>query len=154
MTDKKSEPDVTKVVTPSGTIRIETPAGSQVHDQRRKHTVIDLVTPDEFVGGFVAFLRENAVVGLAVAFAIGSQAQSLVKTVVASFIDPTFTLLFGEALSKRTFALRFHHHLAHFGWGSFVYGLLDFLFVLATIYAIVKLLNLDKLDKPKDTKEE
>ncbi len=153
MTDK-SEPEVTKVVTPSGTIRIETPAGSQVHGSRRKHAVIDLVTPDEFVGGFVAFLRENAVVGLAVAFAIGSQAQSLVKTVVASFIDPTFTLLFGESLSKRTFTLHFHHHVAHFGWGGFVYGLLDFLFVLATIYAIVKFLNLDKLDKPKETKDQ
>lgn len=151
MTDKP-QPDVTKVVTPGGTIRIETPAGVRVRGQHHKRTVIDLITPDEFVGGFVDFLREHAIVGLAVGFAIGSQAQSLVKTIVASFIDPTFSLLFGGALSKRTFMLHFRHHHGVYGWGSFVYGLLDFLFVLAAIYAIVKLLKLDKLDKPKDTK--
>lgn len=152
MSEKQPHPEVTKVTTKGGTIRIETPAGSQQRNGRhRKQLVVDLVTPDEFVGGFIDFLREHAIVGLAVGFAIGTQAQSLVKTVVASFIDPTFSLLFGEALSKRTFTLHFHRHTGVFGWGGFVYGLLDFLFVLAAIYAIVKLLKLDQLDKPKTT---
>lgn len=148
----KPQPDVTKVVTQSGTIRIETPSGNRGQG-RRKHAVVDLVTPDEFIGGFVEFLREHAIVSLAVGFAIGSQAQSLVKTIVASFIDPAFSLLFGGALSSRTFTLHFRHHHGVFGWGAFIYGLLDFLFVLAAIYVIIKLLKLDRLDKPSVTKK-
>lgn len=150
MTDKKPQPDVTKVITDTGTIRIETPASKGAKGHRRTRAVVDLVTPDEFVGGFVDFLREHAIVGLAIGFAIGSQAQQLVKTVVSGFIDPAFSLFFGKALSNRTFTLHFRHHFANFGWGSVVYGLLDFLFVLAAIYLIVKLLALDKLDKPKE----
>jgi large-conductance mechanosensitive channel len=153
MTDKKPEPpepQVTKVVTDGNTIRITQPAakpGTPHHKQ-----IIELVTPDEFVGGFIDFLREHAIVGLAIGFAIGAQAQSLVKTLLSSFIDPAFTLLFGEALSKRTFTWHFRSHHADFGWGSFVYGILNFLFVLAAIYVLVKVLKLDRLDKPKDKK--
>lgn len=153
MSDKpKTEPvpQVTKVVTSGSTIRIEQPAGARMRGSRRRQAVVELVTPDEFVGGFIEFLRENAIVGLAVAFAIGSQAQSLVKSLVSSFIDPAFSLLFGEALSKRTFTLHFHSHVGQFGWGAFVFGVLDFLFVLGTIYVIIKVLKLDKLDKKKD----
>jgi large-conductance mechanosensitive channel len=138
--------DSTKVVTTGNTVRIETPKGNR---RRRHEKVSVIVGPDEFVGGFVAFLREHAIVGLAIGFAIGTQAQTLVKTLVSSFIDPTFQLLFGKSLNTRTFTLHFHSHHADFGWGAFIYGLLDFIFVLAAIYAIVKLLNLDKLDKPQ-----
>jgi large conductance mechanosensitive channel protein len=141
--------EVTKVVAAGETIRIEAPSGSHVTKRKHQRMVVDLVSPDEFVGGFIDFLREHAIVGLAVGFAIGTQAQSLVKTLVSSFIDPLFQLLFGGALSKQTFTLHFRSHHANFGWGSFVYGLLDFIFVLAAIYFIIKVFNLDKLDKPK-----
>lgn len=104
------------------------------------------------VGGFVDFLREHAVVGLAIGFVIGTQVQTVVKQLVASFIDPLFQLLFGKALSQRTFTLHWHTRAANFGWGAFVYGLLDFVFVLAAIYAIVALLKLDRLDQPKKKK--
>lgn len=117
-------------------------------DANRLHNAAVVVSSDEFVGGFVNFLREHAIVGLAVGFAIGTQAQTLVKALVAGFIDPVFQLLFGEALSKRTFTLHFHANQADFGWGSVVYGMLNFMFVLAMIYILIKLFNLDKLDKP------
>lgn len=100
------------------------------------------------VTGFVAFLRDYAVVGLAVGFVIGLQAQNLVKQLVSSFIDPAFQLLFGQALSQRAFILHFHDRTASFTWGAFVYGMLNFVFVLGAIYVIVKFFSLDKLDKP------
>ena len=102
------------------------------------------------VSGFTEFLRQNAIVGLAVGFVIGTQVQGLVKQLIASFIDPLTALLFGGvALSSRVFTLHLGHQSAKFGWGALVYALIDFLFVLAVIYGIIKLFQLDKLDKPK-----
>ncbi len=99
------------------------------------------------VGGFVNFLREHAVVTLAVGFAIATQAQAVIKQLISSFIDPLYGLLFGQTLSAKSATLHLHGRTEHFAWGAFAYTLIDFLFVLAAIYAIVKVLNLDKLDK-------
>lgn len=101
------------------------------------------------VDGFVGFLRENAVVGLAVGLVIGTQVQSVVKQLIASFIDPLSKLLFGQALSQRAVSVHFNGRTADFAWGSFAYVLIDFVFVLLTVYVIIKVLKLDKLDKPK-----
>ena len=115
------------------------------------------VTPDfinEPIEGFVGFLKEYAVVGLAVGFAVGSQAQQVVKQILSSFIDPSFQLLFGKALSTRTFTLHFQSHAANFGWGALIYSVLNFLFVLAAIYALIKIFKLDKLQiQPKKKKK-
>lgn len=108
--------------------------------------------PEEVVGGFFTFLREKAVVGLAVAFVVGTQVQGLVKALIEHIIDPAFKLFLGERLSKRTFTFRFADNVANFGWGAVVYALLNFLFVVAAIYAIIKIFKLDKLDLPKDKK--
>jgi large-conductance mechanosensitive channel len=143
MAKRKTEQSTTQAVTGGSAIRFEQPRSS------RQHHPIVVVSPDIHpVSGFLDFLREHAVVSLAIAFVIGLQSQTLVKQLVTSFIDPLFKLLFGQALSQRTFTLHWHDRAANFGWGAFVYGLLDFLFVLAAVYAIVKILKLDKLDKP------
>jgi large conductance mechanosensitive channel len=102
------------------------------------------------VSGFTEFLRQNAIIGLAVGFVVGTQVQGVVKQLIASFINPLSALLFGgTALSSRTFTVHFNHQSANFGWGQFVYTLVDFLFVLIVIYIIIKSFKLDKLDKPK-----
>lgn len=143
------EPNVTQVVTSGSTIRFEQP-----NSARGKKPKVLIVGPELHpVNGFVDFLREHAVVSLAIAFVIGLQSQVLVKQLVTSFIDPAFKLLFGQALSLRTFTLDWHGRAVSFAWGAFAYALLDFIFVLAAVYAIVKFLSLDKLDKPKDEKD-
>jgi|SRR5580704_1913555 large conductance mechanosensitive channel len=102
------------------------------------------------VSGFTDFLRQNAIIGLAVGFVVGTQVQGVVKQLIASFINPLTSLIFGGVeLSSRTFTLHLGHHYANFGWGALVYTLIDFLFVLIVIYGIIKLFQLDKLDKPK-----
>lgn len=139
--------DQTTYVTRGSTIRIETP-----HSARHAKTnpAIVIVQENNPVTGFVQFIREHAVVGLAIGFILGQQAQGLVKQLVGAFIDPAFKLLFGTALSERMFTIHWHGRSANFSWGSFAYSLLNFLFVMMAIYAIVKILNLDDLDKPKD----
>jgi large-conductance mechanosensitive channel len=127
------------------TLRME-PARSN-RQPKPKSPVI--VGTDQAVGGFVDFLREHAVIALAIGFVIATQIQTLAKQMIASFIDPAFKLLFGQALSMRTFTLHFHGRSADFGWGGFVYGLLDVLFVLISIYVVVKIFKLEKLENTK-----
>jgi large conductance mechanosensitive channel protein len=149
MAQESKDQSITHVVTPGSTIRFEQPRSSRGHQQPKIVITPPAIHP---VSGFVDFLREHAVVSLAIAFVIGLQSQTLVKQLVSSFIDPLFKLLFGQTLSQRTFTLEWHGRAVAFTWGAFAYALLDFIFVLGAVYAIVKLLNLDKLDKPKKKK--
>jgi large conductance mechanosensitive channel len=132
------------IIAPGSTIRFEEP-----RSQRQPKN--PLIGPPDVhpVSGFLDFLREYSVVSLAIAFVIGLQSQVLVKQLLASFIDPLSELLFGQVLSTRTFTMEFHGRSVDFAWGSFAYSLLDFIFVLGAIYVIVKVLKLDKLNKPK-----
>jgi large-conductance mechanosensitive channel len=69
-------------------------------------------------------------------------------------LDPLTLLLFGNKLSNRTFTWDWHGRHADFAWGQFVYMLVDFFVVVLTIYVLIKLFKLDKLDAPKtDTKK-
>ncbi len=137
-----------KVTKGETTVKIETPKG------KKASRVSVIIGPDDVVGGFVDFLREHAIVGLAVGLVIGTQVKGLVDQMVSSFINPAFTLLFGgKKLQERASTVHFLTHQADFGWGAFVYALVDFIFVLATIYGIIKLFNLDKLDKKKSDEE-
>jgi large conductance mechanosensitive channel len=135
-----------QAVTTGTTLRMQPPKSNRHPKPNPAVVVMQEVNP---VSGFVGFLRDYAVVGLAIGFVMGLQAQTLVKQLVASFIDPAFQLLFGQALNQRAFVLEFHGRAATFTWGAFVYGLLNFVFVLAAIYIIVKFFKLDRLDKPK-----
>lgn len=146
---RKAKQNKTQVVTAGSTIRIEPPKSTRQR-QPKVHVVVEEINP---VGGFVNFLREHSVVSLAVGFAIATQAQAVVKQLITSFIDPMYGLLFnGQKLSAKTSTLHFHGRAQQFGWGVFAYTLIDFIFVLAVIYLLIKLFNLDKLDKPKDKK--
>lgn len=132
-----------QIVTPGSPVRLQQPRSYD--RQPQPHYAL----PEIEVGaGFMQFLREHAVVALAIGFVIATQIQSLAKQLIASFVDPAFKLLFGEALSKRTFTLHFHGRAANFGWGSFIYAVLDVLFVLLSVYVAVKLFNLEDLAGP------
>jgi large conductance mechanosensitive channel protein len=121
------------------------------HYIRGKSTVAVIVKSEyNPVNGFITFIREHAIVGLAIGFVIGTQVQGLVKQLVTSFISPLFNLFFGHSLTSRDFSLTFHQRHVDFPWGTFIYALLNFLFVVIAIYAIVKVLKLDKLDKPQE----
>jgi large-conductance mechanosensitive channel len=136
----------THVVTAGTTIKFEQPKSGRSKDGVAK-IVVQEINP---VSGFVDFLREHAIVGLSIGFILGTQMAAFVKVLVESFIDPLTKLMFGMALSKRTFTLEFHGRVAKFGWGNVAYNLLIILLLLFFIYAIIKLLKLDKFDKPAE----
>jgi large-conductance mechanosensitive channel len=148
---RKANTSKTHVMTSGTTIRFEQPKSQRQQKQSTTRVIIQEVNP---VGGFVNFLREHAVVSLAVGFAIATQAQTLIKQLITSFIDPLYALLFNtDKLSTHTVTVHFHDRSQAFAWGAFMYALIDFLFVLAAIYLLIKIFNLDKLDKKIDTKK-
>jgi large conductance mechanosensitive channel len=149
-TIKPSEQTDTHIVTGQhGDVHITQPKVQGKHAPK----ITVLVAPDDFareqVGGFVNFLRQYAVVGLAVGFIVGLQAQTVMKQLVESFITPMLNFLLGQDLMKKQFTIGSGASAAAFTWGKFIYALVNFLFVLLFIYLIVKLLKLDKLDKVK-----
>ncbi len=143
-TPEKSQVKVTE--SKEGSVKITQPKG-----KHRAVTVL-LEQPDEVVresvGGFVTFLKEKAVVGLAVGFIIGQQAQALIKQLVDSFITPWLNIIMGSELPKRAASFGGQE----FAWGKFLYVLMNFVVVLIAVYVMVKVFHLDKLDTPKKKK--
>ncbi|AGL62291.1 putative Large-conductance mechanosensitive channel-like protein [Candidatus Saccharimonas aalborgensis] len=102
--------------------------------------------------GFMNFIREQGVVGLAVGLAIGTAAGDTVKQLVGAFIDPLVQLIVGSqaGLKAAEFTLKVGDREGVFAWGAFVSSLITLLAVAFVVYAIVHLMKLDKLDKSKD----
>lgn len=109
------------------------------------------------VTGFVGFLRDNAVLSLAIGFVLGSQVQKVIIQLIDSFINPLFGLFFpydpthpeNNGLSSFTFTFHLGSHAATLGWGALIYALIDFLVIAGTFYAMIKILKLDKLKPNK-----
>lgn len=142
MADSRQRP------TQGGPIRLEVPSSTRTRPRQPKRQA-NMVREIIMVEGFVNFLREHTVVSLAVGFAIATQAQGVIKQLISSFVDPLYGLLFSQKLSDKAFTLHFHGRAQQFSWGLFVYTFIDFLFVMFAIYGIIKLFNLDKLEKIK-----
>lgn len=138
------------VQTKNGPVTITQPKG------RRHHGVAIVLDSDDVlrnqVGGFANFLRDYAVVGLAIGFIVGQQANAVVKQLVASFVDPWLQVLFGKDLNDRVAILHHNTTPVEVPWGTFVYTLIEFFVVLLTIYLVIKLFRLDKLQKKKRKK--
>lgn len=98
--------------------------------------------------GFLDFVREQGVVGLAVGFILGGAVAKVVSSVVDDLINPLVGLALGSAdgLSGASFKLAD----ATIKYGSFLSVLLDFIIIALVVYFGVKLLKLDKMDKSKE----
>jgi large-conductance mechanosensitive channel len=149
----RSRKQVTQVNTTGGAVRITHPTSSRSKTtaKERAAVVVDVVTP-RAVDGFIDFLREKAVVGLAIGVVIGSQLKVITDTLNSGFINQLFILLFSDALSEQKWNVQWHGRHAELQWGAVVYQIISFLFILATFYAIIKIFKLDKLDKKPETK--
>jgi large-conductance mechanosensitive channel len=141
----------THIVPPGSTVRIEQPHSTR--GQKKDVSVIEIVQEVNPASGFVDFLREQAVVGVAIGFIIGFQAQTFMKQFVSSFVDPMFTLFFGQKLASRTSTLSLHDRSVVLAWGSFIYAFLSFVFFLLVVYLFFKFFRLEKLAKSQEDKK-
>lgn len=102
-----------------------------------------MAVPGKALGGFVEFVRERGVMGLAIGFVLGSSVQKVVTALVTDLINPLIGTFLGRADGLKDFAV------GQFLIGDFISAVIDFLILAAIIYFVFKALRLEKLDKPK-----
>ena len=105
-------------------------------------------------GGFITFVREQGVVGLAVGLAIGTAAGAAVKQIVDGFINPIVGFLIGGIdLSQLKWVIVATHKDGTGGlalsWGAILSALITLIATAFVIYWLVHVAKLDKLDKKK-----
>ena len=110
------------------------------------------------VGGFIAFIRDKGVVGLAVGLAIGTAATGVVTQIVSAVITPTVSLVLGlfglDGLRSLNFVAKRAADgtpLITYAVGDLIDALIKFLAVALVIYFVVMGLKLDKLDRKKES---
>ena len=147
----RSKKMTTEAVTQGTVIRFEQPKSGRKPKPNTAIVVAQEINP---VGGFVNFLKEYAVITVAIGFAIATQAQVLIRQFLTSFVDPLYALLLnGQVLSAKTTTVAWHGREQVFAWGAFLYALVDFIFVLVIIYLVVKFFALDRLKKEEEEKK-
>ncbi len=98
------------------------------------------------LSGFLDFIREQGVVGLAIGFILGGAVGKLVSALVDNIINPLVGLALGKVdLADKAVTLG----SATLKWGAFVSTLIDFVIIAAVVYWGFKMLGISKLDKPK-----
>lgn len=98
--------------------------------------------------GFIEFIREQGVVGLAVGFILGGAVSKLVSALVTDLINPLLGVALGAVGGLKTASLTVGSVV--FLYGDLVGVLIDFVVVALVVYFGVKLLRLDKLQKKKE----
>ncbi len=97
--------------------------------------------------GFIEFIREQGVVGLAVGFILGGAVSKVVTAIVADLVNPVLGIALGatEGLKTASFSLGGAKIL----YGDLISVLIDFTVVALVVYYGVKIIGIDKLDKEK-----
>ncbi len=98
--------------------------------------------------GFLYFIREQGVVGLAVGFIIGGAVSKLVAALVEDIINPIVSLGVNNVENLKDAYIQIGS--SRIMWGDFINVLIDFIIVALVVYFGVKVLKLDKLDKKGD----
>ncbi len=97
--------------------------------------------------GFIEFIREQGVIGLAVGFILGGAISKVVASLVTDIINPVIGVILGAAGSLKEAALEVGP--IKIMWGSFINTTIDFIIIALVIYYGVKMIGVEKLDKKK-----
>ena len=96
------------------------------------------------IRGFLDFIRERGVAGLAVGFIMGGAVTKTVTSFVDDVLNPLIGIVAGSRLNLTEMTI------GVVKVGSFANTLVNLLIVSAVVYFILyKALHLDKLEKPK-----
>lgn len=96
------------------------------------------------VMGFIDFIRERGVMGLAIGFVLGTSVQKVVTAFVTDIVNPFVGLFLGQGDGLKSFTV------GRFLVGDFLAVMIDFVILAFIVYFLFKGLGLDKLDKPKE----
>lgn len=91
--------------------------------------------------GFLDFVREQGVVGLAVGFILGGAVSKVVSSLVDDVVNPLIGPVLGVAGDLSNASVQIGS--ASLKWGNFLSTTLDFIVIALVVYFGVKLLKLD-----------
>lgn len=97
--------------------------------------------------GFIDFVREQGVVGLAVGFILGGAVSKVVSALVSDIVNPLLGLVLGMVGDLKS--AYWSVGSAKIMYGDFFTVLIDFIVVAAVVYFGIKLIGLERLDKKK-----
>lgn len=104
--------------------------------------------------GFMNFIREQGVVGLAVGLAIGTAAGASVKVIVDEFVSPLVALMTrGVDLNSLQWVIleaEGDNAEVAIGWGAILSSVITLVATAFVIYLVIHLAKLDRMDKKKD----
>lgn len=133
---------------------------SKVKQQKRKVVTkkevtvnLPVVHAPYFLQGFVDFVREQGVVGLAIGLVLGVASKAVIDSLVANIFNPIVGLLTGGvSLESKNLCIKKVGDACttNMHYGKFLSDLLSFLIVIALVYFIFKALKLERLAKKKD----
>lgn len=110
----------------------------------------------EKLAGFMDFVREQGVVGLAVGLTVGAAVTAFVNSIVNNLVNPIIGwILPGHgSLSSHYVCLESQNGACvnKMSVGSVIASFLNFMAIAAVVYFVVKGLGLDKIDKKKEAK--
>lgn len=101
------------------------------------------------LNGFLEFIREQGVIGLAIGFVLGGAVTKVVAALVTDLINPIVGLLLGSDRGLRAIVWKIGD--ARLLIGDFLTVLIDFAIIALVVYIAVKILKFDRLDRSKDT---
>lgn len=97
--------------------------------------------------GFINFIREQGVIGLAVGFLLGGAVSKVVSALVTDVINPLVSALLGSVSGLKEAYIS--AGAAKIMYGDLVSVIIDFIIIALVVYFGVKFLGLEKLDKKK-----
>jgi len=97
--------------------------------------------------GFIDFIREQGVVGLAVGFILGGAVSKVVSALITDVINPILGVILGAASGLKSASFRIG--TAEILYGDLISVAIDFIVIALVVYFGVRLIGLNKLDKKK-----
>lgn len=97
------------------------------------------------MSGFLEFIREQGVVGLAVGFILGGAVSKLVSALVTDLINPLLGMALGAVGGLATASVTIGS--ATLLYGDVISVLIDFIVIALVVYFGVKLLRIEHLTK-------
>jgi large conductance mechanosensitive channel len=95
------------------------------------------------VAGFMQFIRERGVMGLAIGFVLGGAVSKVTTSFSSDIVNPPIAFFFGGTDRLGDIML------GSIAIGKFLASLIDFFILALTVYLIFRVLKLDTLDIKK-----
>lgn len=94
------------------------------------------------VKGFLDFIRERGVMGLAIGFIMGGAVSKITTSLSSDVLNPMIASVFGGSTARIG-----DWAIGSVAIGKFIASIIDFLVLALVVYLIFRVLGLDTLDK-------